>query len=320
MLDSILKDLYEELREIVLKVPLGNFQEPLGALNFLISFPAGVKSLVNHPRWIPKSVYLNGREIERSSILGPFFHISPLPDCPFSVSEFFSEGSSTAGMQSSYYTIKTEMNKLYADLHQVLHTLLKSPDARKRVLEYLAVVINLNSSRARMQVDPNSCASSGMFVNLSAVMLRLCQPFLDENLTKIDKISREYVFSRNHMELGSLTALHATAEEVTERIKPRSIEYSFVCHCFFMTARVLNLGLLKAVSEYKDLVKDIRQSEEELEAIINQAPSPHLKTYIAQLENNIKLSQQKMHCYDAQILKDENLVQQTISFYRFMVV
>ena len=37
---------------------------------------------------------------------------------------------------------------------------------------------------SQKQVDPITCASSGMFVNLSAVMLRLCEPFLDANLTK----------------------------------------------------------------------------------------------------------------------------------------
>lgn len=51
------------------------------------------------------------------------------------------------------------------------------------------------------QVDPLSCASSGMFVNLSAVMLRLCEPFLDVNLTKRDKIDPKYVFYGNRLEM-----------------------------------------------------------------------------------------------------------------------
>ncbi|KAL6954706.1 E3 ubiquitin-protein ligase pub1 [Sarracenia purpurea var. burkii] len=80
-LDPILKQLYEDLRGSVLKVSgLGNFQQPLRALLFLVSFPIGAKSLVNHPWWIPKGAYLNGRVIEMTSILGPFFHVSSLPD------------------------------------------------------------------------------------------------------------------------------------------------------------------------------------------------------------------------------------------------
>ena len=88
----------------------------------------------------------------------------------------------------------------------------------------------------------------------------------------------------------SLTALHASSEEVTEwtgrddpgkssnssqrsegenrllqsqeasssgsgQLKSIGEKYNFVCECFFMTARVLNLGLLKALSDFKHLVQ-----------------------------------------------------------------
>ena len=80
-LDPILKGLFENLRSILLKVSaLGNFQQPLRALLYLIRFPFGAKSLVSDKWWIPQGVYLNGRVIEMTSILGPFFHVSALPD------------------------------------------------------------------------------------------------------------------------------------------------------------------------------------------------------------------------------------------------
>ena len=48
-LDKILKGLYEELRGSVMKVSaLGNFQDSLRALLYLVRFPVGAKSLVNH--------------------------------------------------------------------------------------------------------------------------------------------------------------------------------------------------------------------------------------------------------------------------------
>jgi ubiquitin conjugation factor E4 B len=83
-LDGILKGLYEELRGNVMKISvLGNFQDSLRALLFLVRLPVGAKSLVSHEWWIPKGVYMNGRAIEMTSILGPFFHISALPDQTF---------------------------------------------------------------------------------------------------------------------------------------------------------------------------------------------------------------------------------------------
>lgn len=82
-LEPILKGLYEELRgDVIKKSALGDFQRPLRALMMLVTFPNCAKALVDHPWWIPKGTYLNGRVMEMTSILGPFFHVSALPDIP----------------------------------------------------------------------------------------------------------------------------------------------------------------------------------------------------------------------------------------------
>ncbi|KAF5748953.1 ubiquitin conjugation factor E4 [Tripterygium wilfordii] len=377
--DPILKGLYEDLRENVVKVTaLGNFQQPLRALLFLVSFPAGAKSLVSHPWWIPKGVYLNGRVIEMTSILGAFFHVSSLPDHTLFKSQpdvgqqCFSESSTRrpADLLSAFTTIKTVMKNLHDGLAEVMLTLLKNTDTRENVLEYLAEVINKNSSRAHIQVDPISCASSGMFVNLSVIMLRLCEPFLDANFTKKDKIDPKYVFDSSRLDLRGLTALHASSEEVAEWINRenpgrgdgsnQSVEgvsrwlnsqeatssgssiggvsaqnanpvsssaqrtkYPFICECFFMTARVLNLGLLKAFSDFKHLVQDISRSEDALstlKAMQGQAPSPQLDLDIARLEKELEMYSQEKLCYEAQILRDGILIQDALSFYRLMLV
>lgn len=181
-------------------------------------------------------------------------------------------------------------------------------------------------------MDPLSSASSGTFVTLSAVMLRLCEPFLDATAQKIDKIDTRYVLYDERLELRcdcfqslillsifyssisfifedilyrgcpfcrQLTAMNLSSEEVAawadggskgatdgegkndednrakqsqeattsgnnggdsvlSRGKPRTgsggkNKYSFICECFFMTARVLNLGIIKAFSDFKHL-------------------------------------------------------------------
>ena len=67
----------------------------------------------------------------------------------------FSDASTRrpADLLSSFTTIKTVMNTLYDGLSEVLRILLKSTETRENVLEYLAEVINLNASRAQMQVN-----------------------------------------------------------------------------------------------------------------------------------------------------------------------
>ncbi|KAI9124653.1 hypothetical protein K1719_004575 [Acacia pycnantha] len=364
-LDPILKGLYEELRGSVVKVSaLGNFQDSMRALLFLVSFPIGAKSLVSHAWWIPKGVYMHGRAIEMTSIIGTFFHISALPDQGFFKSQpdvgqqCFSDASTRrpSDLLSSFTTIKTVVNNLYDGLSELLLILLKSTDYRENVLEYLAEVINRNASRAHIQVDPMTCASSGMFVNLSAVMLRLCEPFLDANLTKRDKIDAKYVYYSNRLDLRGLTALQASSEEVAQWIKsndgekrlqlsqeatssgsndaggpsnakPAShaekIKYPFICECFFMTARVLNLGLLKAFSDFKHLVQDLSRCEDSLSTLKDmqaQSSSPQLELDITRLEKEIELYSQEKLCYEAQILRDNTFIQNALSFYRLMIV
>lgn len=50
------------------------------------------------------------------------------------------------------------------------------------------------------QANPLIVASSGMFVNLSAVMLKLCEPFLDASLSKKDKIDARYVLQGGRLD------------------------------------------------------------------------------------------------------------------------
>lgn len=57
-----------------------------------------------------------------------------------------------------------------------------------------------------------------------------------------------------------LRSQEATSSGSNAYLKPKSssdqkTKYTFICECFFMTARVLNLGLLKAFSDFKHLVQ-----------------------------------------------------------------
>ncbi|XP_071696746.1 probable ubiquitin conjugation factor E4 [Rutidosis leptorrhynchoides] len=358
--EPIFKQLYEDLRGVALKCSaLANFQQPLKALLYLISFPVGARALVNHPCWIPKG---NGRVIEMTSILGPFLRVSAIPDKgifkgqPDDIGKKCFSNSSTrdpADLLSSFKTIKSVMNNVYDGLTEVFRLLLNNASTRENVLQYIEQVINKNASRAHFQVDPISCASSGMFVNLSAVMLRLLEPFLDANLTNKEKIDPKYILFGPRLDFKDLTALHASSEDIKKWLSKNnptntsngenvllhsqetssstsavssqreSTSCSFTCECFFMTARVLNLGLLKVFSNLKQLVQDISRCEDSLSTLKNmqlQSHSPRLVQDIARIENEIDSYTQEKLCYEAQILRDGRLLQQALAFYQSMVV
>jgi ubiquitin conjugation factor E4 B len=165
-LKNVFEQLFKDLQGSVMKIsPLGPFQGYLRALGMLVSHPSLALVLVHHPMWNPRGNHVNGRVLEVSSILGPFFHISVIPDHPvFGNGEpnvgqqCFSEASTrrTSDLTSSYALIKTVMHQLYDGLHDVILKLLKTAEAREKVLQYLADVIQKNANRVQMQVFPYS--------------------------------------------------------------------------------------------------------------------------------------------------------------------
>lgn len=382
--ENIWRPAFEELRNSVSRIsPLGPFQTPLKTLILLVSYPSVAKVLVNHPFWLPNSRGVTGRVLEISSILGPFFRISVIPDNSiFGIAEpnvgqqCFSEASTrrNADLLASFSTIKNLMHQFYDGLHEVVLKLLKSSDTREHVLMFLADFIEKNAGRSQMQVDPLKCASSGTFISLSAVMLKLCEPFLDAAFSKRDKIDASYVLHKVRVDFSGLTAIHATSEEVSKWVDkenyaraegfrqaqfqmeqeerrrlqsqqgmtscsgqqpitslppsqsaklPSQTKYSFICECFFLTARVLNLGLLKALSDFKLVMQEYSRQKEALTAMQamrgNGAP-PQLEQSIKEAEAVIEKLSQARHCYEAQVLKDVELLQQGLQYYRLMIV
>ncbi|XP_051208563.1 probable ubiquitin conjugation factor E4 [Lolium perenne] len=330
-------ELYERLRQTVDKVSaLGDFQRPLRVLRRLVGFPSCAKALVHHPKWIPKNQIMligEGRAMELSSLLGAFFHVSAIPDREFAsqpdVGQQCFSSRRPGDLVSSFAAIKSVTNCLQDGLTDVLLALLKNPDTRGKVLEYLAEVINKNVGRSGMHVDPLKCASSGMFVNLSAVMLHLCEPFLDQMESKKGKIDVKYLFCNHRINFKDLTAINASSEQVSSWTGSWSHahaqeNFSFICECFFMTARVLNMGLMKAVADFKHLSEDLARYEDDLEANIafreQSGCSPQLEQDIKRLERTVAVLSQEKYCYEAQILTDGAFLQRALFFYRLMIL
>lgn len=87
----------------------------------------------------------------------------------------FSEVSTRrpSDLLSSFTTIKTVVNNLYDGLAEVILSLLKNTETRENVLEYLAEVINRNSSRAHIQVIlyDFSCVKYEFFLTIFNILI-----------------------------------------------------------------------------------------------------------------------------------------------------
>ncbi|XP_026385616.1 probable ubiquitin conjugation factor E4 isoform X2 [Papaver somniferum] len=369
-LKLVLTPLYHDLRSKVAVEDLrpGNFEEPLKGLTYLVKTPICAKVLVNHPRWIPKVT--DGIEFERLSILGGFFNVSLIPDerlseknewCPRKVISCRLLTRRTNAKSSFSKEVRALTKILHDGLEEVLLSLLRNCETQENVFEYLSEIIRQNSSVTNIQVDPN-CGSSGMFVNLSAVMLLLCKKFIDKDLTKRSEIDGTYLFCNPHLDVSDLTTVHASSKEVvawisefrksdgsdllsnsseeatssgsnvglvsvlsTEKLTNSrgKTRYTIGCKFFFMTARVLHMGLVKSLSELLHLHRKLALNKNilpTLNALLGNAPFPQPEQDMEHLPFGVKKDWQKFCCYLSQILQDKALLKDALSFYRLMVV
>jgi hypothetical protein len=60
-----------------------------------------------------------------------------------------------------------------------------SAEVRNKLLSYFEKVLLLNQKRAAMQVDPRTVSSDGFIHNITCVLLKLCEPFVDPNAGKV---------------------------------------------------------------------------------------------------------------------------------------
>ena len=98
-------------------------------------------------------------------------------------------------------------------LFQIVNTLIRvSPEAKSRVLDWFAAIMDLNIKRTAIQVrcaeslsqfccsitpqiDPGTVASDGFMLNVTSVLTRLCEPFMDTAYSKA-RVSQN-LFSRH---------------------------------------------------------------------------------------------------------------------------
>ena len=167
-------------------------------------------------------------------------------------------------------------------------------------------------------------------MNLCAVLLRLCAPFI--NAQPGDKQFAYLVPS--YLAAGRLalpddtTRMAATAAEAGAWAAAASAAgappggWSFVCECFFLTARAMHLGVIKAFSELNSTIQEAHheaRAAAELEAArAGWEGTPAAATAEGRLQEaqaaaaSLQLEAQMFTA----LLAEPQLVASTLSFYR----
>jgi ubiquitin conjugation factor E4 B len=251
-------------------------------------FPALLNGLVEDPSFVNKSA---APEIEKRTILGPFFRISPLQPEVTRVYFAAPRTMEQSRVRSSQEALQITLAAHQTDLKNVVNALIRaSTEARNRTLDWFAHIMNVNHKRRAIQVDPKEVASDGFMMNVTVVLDHLCEPFMDTTFSKIDKIDIDYLRRSPRIDIKDETKINADQEQSDAFYSKKAEGTSnFISEVFFLTLAVHHYGSEATNSKMTSLDRDIKYYQKNI--VMMEAERPKFVNrpdQLALLETTVK--------------------------------
>lgn len=323
----LLQGLYLSMQQASL---VGNtHRRPIEALEELIEIRCGpsgnirpVCRLITHQNQFLPDVMTTavGRELSRTSFLGPFLSVSVFAeDQPKVAEKFFSGNPSTD--KSMNLTLQQELESTRTSLHKMLHAILANSNCREATLAYLAALLRHNEKRAQIQTEEFALAGDGFMLNLLSVLQMLSVKI------KLDTIDTLYPFHpSSFVEIKNDTRLKLTSQEVVEWLKDlershKWTEAKFPTQCWFLTLHCHHVALMPALQKYQRRLRALRDLQKMLDEL--QATEPqwkdapfagHNKELMKRWKQQLKRLGKSKSCADAGLI-DPVLLRRSLHFY-----
>jgi ubiquitin conjugation factor E4 B len=204
--------------------------------------------------------------IEKNTILGPFFKISPLQP---EVTTVYFAGPRTMDkgrIQTSQSALQMTLGAHQDDLRAIVNAFIRaSPQARNKVLDWFAYIMNANHKRRAIQVDPKEVSSDGFMINVTVILDTLCEPFMDSTFSKVGRIDVNYFRRNPRLDIKEETKLNADqAQSDAFYATKLEGESNFITEIFFLTLAAHHYGSEAANAKMKNLDRDIKYYEKHI--------------------------------------------------------
>lgn len=212
--------------------------------------------------------------IEKHTILGPFFKLSPLQQevtgTYFPGPRSLDKGRVLQAQDSLRVVLRSHQDQLF----EIANALVRADvDTRNRTLDWFAWVMNTNHKRRALQVDPNEVATDAFMINVTVVLDRFCDPFMDANFSKIDRIDVEYFRRAPRVDIKDETKINADQAKADAYYANKVGGTSnFISEVFFLTLAAHHYGNEAANSKLKNLERDIKYYEKQLALMEAERP------------------------------------------------
>ena len=227
------------------------------ALKHMCQFPPLVTAIAEMPLF---QMAVSPEGIERHTLLGPFFRISPL-QAQVSSQYFASPKTlSKPHIRNAQDSLRAALQQHQRDLLDIINLFVRaSPQAKNKTLDWFAYIVNQNHKRRALRPDAKKLSSDGFLLNVTVILDGLCEPFMDTTFSKVSRIEIEYFRRKPRVDISDETKLNADDNASKEFYDNEAAGTSnFISEVFFLTLAAHHYGTEATNASLKDLDKEIK--------------------------------------------------------------
>lgn len=260
--DVLLDPIFSGLTKVLIGQQLraeSKFDSVFELFSTLISFRSLFSAFINSSSWIPQELKAN--EFEFHNALSLIARVWLLNEPKLAIVKKYIQVENERvvnNLQDAHSTLRAMTGPFQDDLFKLIYSLVKLN--REQVIRYFFHVLFIAAGYSKLHYEPDSVCSDGLCFNLNTVLLRLCEPFLD-NASKIDLISPNFyfIFSKALHSALTSTKLGCTEAEFAEHIATLSQKpANFVTESFYICGEFLHIGIVRMMNQ---LTEEAQQAE-----------------------------------------------------------
>lgn len=277
-----------------------NYKPYVLAMRNFVRYPSLLLALSQSPVFLPPNT--EPQHIETGTLLGPFFALSPMQGEVarnyFSTPTTRNQSYIVNSQQALRMTLQTHQDELFDIVDCFIK---KNAESRNRILDWFAYAINTNHKRRALQVDPQTVSSDGFMVNLTVILDRLCEPFMDATFSKIDRIDIGYLRRSPRVSIADETKINADQHASDAFYKDKvSGTNNFITEVFFLTVAAHHYGTEAANTSLSSLQREVKHLEKQLVKFEAERPkyvhNPNQLRHFDRQVQKIKDSIERGHC------------------------
>ncbi|KAF2262301.1 ubiquitin fusion degradation protein-like protein UfdB [Lojkania enalia] len=324
---EVLVGAMEQLSQQLSKLSMNDDYKPyILALRNFVRYQPLVVALAHSPTFLPSGV--EARHIESRTFLGPFFRLSPMQG-EVALNYFSSPMTRDKNyIGNSQNALRMTLQTHQDELFDVTNCFIKTKDSREKILDWFAFTVNANHKRRALQVDPKKVSSDGFMVNITIILDRLCDPFMDATFSKIDRIDIDYLRRHPRVKIEDETKINAD-QQASDEFYDLKVEgtNNFITEIFFLTVAAHHYGTEAANTKLSQLQKDVKWLEKQLQKMeVERHKFTQNPAQLAVFEAHVKKMKDQIergHCTimaTQGVLLDDVSQARSMQFMRYVIV